>query len=204
MSTALPVTRPASEPRRRAILDAALAAFTAKGFDAATLADIRAASGASTGSLYHHFRSKEELAGALYLDGVERYQQGQLDALAKSRDAEKGVKGIVRFHLDWVVENAALAQFLLTLRPVVSRGASEEKVRESRRTFFARIAGWVDANVSDGELRRLPLPVFVALVIGPAEDYMRDWLGRRDDKELALAKRHLPDAAWDAVRASAK
>ena len=50
--------------------------------------------------------------------------------------------------------------------------------------------------------RRVPggIAFFVALVIGPTEEFLRDWLGRRDEKELAQARRVLPEAAWEAVR----
>ena len=31
---------------------------------------------ASIGSIYHHFRSKEQLAAALYVEGLRDYQEG--------------------------------------------------------------------------------------------------------------------------------
>ena len=51
--------------RRQAILDAALASFVARGYLATSISDIRAASGASTGSIYHFFAGKGALAEAL-------------------------------------------------------------------------------------------------------------------------------------------
>src|SRR6202165_344407 len=58
-----------TESRRQAILEAALACFASKGFTETTMEDIRKLSGASTGSIYHHFANKEMLARALYLEG---------------------------------------------------------------------------------------------------------------------------------------
>ena len=43
------------------ILDAATEVFSARGFSAATMADIVEHSGASIGSIYHHFGGKKEL-----------------------------------------------------------------------------------------------------------------------------------------------
>ncbi len=60
---------PTTELRRKAILDAALSCFASKGFTETTMEDIRKISGASTGSIYHHFSNKEMLARALYLEG---------------------------------------------------------------------------------------------------------------------------------------
>src|SRR5262245_33191140 len=48
------------------ILDAATTVFSARGFTAATMADIVAASGASIGSIYHHFGGKKELFLAIF------------------------------------------------------------------------------------------------------------------------------------------
>jgi AcrR family transcriptional regulator len=46
---------------RAALLDAAVAEFSSKGYDAATVAGIAARAGVTTGSVYSHFRSKLEL-----------------------------------------------------------------------------------------------------------------------------------------------
>jgi len=48
------------------ILDAATDVFTMRGFSAATMADIVDRSGASIGSIYHHFGGKKELFGAIF------------------------------------------------------------------------------------------------------------------------------------------
>ena len=65
--------------RRRDILQAALELFVRSGVGATTVDDIRERSGASVGSLYHHFPGgKEAIAAALYLDTLADYQDGFL------------------------------------------------------------------------------------------------------------------------------
>ena len=49
-------------------MNAALELFVTKGFLATTMDDVRRRSGASIGSIYHHFGSKEDLAAALYVE----------------------------------------------------------------------------------------------------------------------------------------
>jgi AcrR family transcriptional regulator len=51
------------------------------------------------GSIYHHFGGKAGLAAALYVEGLEDYQQGFLAVLARQPDAEAGIKGVVQHHL---------------------------------------------------------------------------------------------------------
>src|SRR5919199_2136738 len=102
------VTAPAHIPargRRADILDAALLVFTRRGYHRATIEEIRAVSGASTGSIYHHFGGKEQLAAALYVEGLRDYQERFLAVLRAGAGAEATVRGIVTGHLRWVADN---------------------------------------------------------------------------------------------------
>src|SRR6266508_3273997 len=102
--------------RRQAILDAALECFTTLGYDQTTLADIRKRAGASTGSIYHHFESKERIAASLYLQGIAETQEAGLRALLRTKSGEAGVAAQVRSYVDWVVGHPDKARFLLTMR----------------------------------------------------------------------------------------
>jgi AcrR family transcriptional regulator len=51
--------------RREAIIDAALSRFLEQGVTATTLKEIQRDSGSSNGSLFHYFKTKEMLAGAV-------------------------------------------------------------------------------------------------------------------------------------------
>src|SRR6266702_1055869 len=53
---------------RSRILDVALACFLADGYEQTTIAQIRKRSGTSNGALFHHFPSKEAIAGHLDWD----------------------------------------------------------------------------------------------------------------------------------------
>src|ERR1700716_1142602 len=111
--TTAPTTAPAASPRRADILQAALAAFTEHGVAGASIEDIRRRSGASVGSIYHHFGGKDAIAGALYLEGLSDYQAGFLGALSRSVSARDGVEEAVRHTLAWMTEHRDLARFLL-------------------------------------------------------------------------------------------
>ena len=57
----------ARSSRKQEILQAALACFTEFGVEATTIEMIRDRSGASIGSVYHHFGNRERIIAALYL-----------------------------------------------------------------------------------------------------------------------------------------
>lgn len=65
----------AAEERRNEILDAADELFGQKGFDGTSTNDILAKVGIARGTLYHHFKSKEDIMDAL----IDRYTVRLLD-----------------------------------------------------------------------------------------------------------------------------
>jgi AcrR family transcriptional regulator len=69
------------EATRRAVLDAARAAFAAKGYAQASVEEIAAAAGVTKGAVYHHFSGKEALFKTVHAE-VEA------DAMARTAAAD--------------------------------------------------------------------------------------------------------------------
>lgn len=186
--------------RRERILSAALRVFVEQGFAAATIEDVRRLSGASTGSIYHHFGGKEGLAAALYVEGLDAFQQRFLRRLGSARDAEGAVKGLVRHHLRWVERNPDLARFILGRRETEVVAATEEPMRELNRAFIAEATELLEPWVARGRLKRLPLDVLDSILNGPSQEFARHWLAGRTRTPIRSAERALADAAWAALR----
>ena len=196
MAVATAADIPRRTPRRAAILDAALDAFTAHGVAGASIEDIRARSGASVGSIYHHFVDKDGIAGALYLGGMRDYQRGFLAALAQASTTKEGIEAGVYHHVAWIDERRDLARFLLLGRDARVVGAGEPPLRALNRQFFAAVRKWTAPRVLAGELRELEPELMTALWIGPSQDLARHWLAGRIRVSLTDAAPVLADAAW--------
>lgn len=80
-----------SEERRNEILDSADELFGQKGFDGTTTKDILDKVGIARGTLYYHFKSKEDLMDAL----IERYNN-QILGVAKETSKDKDIPIIER------------------------------------------------------------------------------------------------------------
>ena len=159
---------------------------------------IRRRSGASVGSIYHHFHSKEELAQALYVEGLVDYQQSLLTEIARHRTAEGKTRAVVEHYLAWVSEHLDLTQYLVQMRQ--ADFVTQSDIRASRANFFTDAAEQFSSHLKDGELRPMPFEVFVALTTGPVQEYARHWLGHPDPGDLKRARKILSDAAWLSVR----
>src|SRR3954467_5137743 len=149
----VPTSPPRATGRRRAILDAALRVFTERGYHRASIEEIRERSGASIGSIYHHFGGKEQLAGALYVDGLRDYQERFLRVLRAGDDAEATVRALVANHLRWVADNPRLAAYLLSSREAEVTRATEGELRAMNHAVIHATREWIAEEVGAGVLR---------------------------------------------------
>ncbi|ABW66267.1 TetR/AcrR family transcriptional regulator [Desulfosudis oleivorans] len=186
----------ASCGRQRQIIEAALACFTEKGFPATSIADICKKAGASTGSVYHHFKSKGRLAAAIYLEGVRDYQAGMIDALSKETTAKGGIFAIVQYHLTWVKTHPEWARFLFQKRHAEYMDDTEDRMKQLNAEFVKQMSAWFAKHMESGAIRPLPRDVFSALLLGPCQEFARMHVTGYAKTDVTEAARHLAAAAW--------
>lgn len=194
----------ATEERRQQILAAALLAFTVKGYTATTIEDIRERSGASTGSIYHHFGSKKQVAAALLVDGLGQEQRHGVRVLQGASSAEAGVRAFVTSYFRWVEANPLLAAYLLASRTDEVRNLTRPAVEELNRAFRRDVREWLRPHIAAGEIRELPIDLYHFLWLAPAQDFARSWLAKRTQTPLAEAAGVFADAAWTVLRGPAR
>lgn len=193
--------RTADGSRREAILEAALACFLERGVVGAGIERVCAASGASVGSVYHHFGGKEGLAGAVFVEAMGDYQASFVAALRRHPDdAKAGVHAAVREHLRWCLRRRPDRARFLLFHGDAARNAGAERLAALNREFFASVLSWWRPHVRYGALRDLDLDLAYALWLGPAQEYCRLRLAGRSTTSPSRAARVLADGAWQALR----
>lgn len=186
--------------RKEEILDAALACFTEHGIEATTIDMIRERSGASVGSMYHHFGNKESIAAALYIDALAEHNEYQQQLLAKATSAEEGVKAIAFAYADWVSSNPVKARFVLYSRGVIAKSDKAGELQERTRKHVTAVQAWFKPFIENGSLKKLPLEVYGSLITGPAHDYARLWLSGRAKTDIRAYRDIFAEAAWNTLR----
>lgn len=190
-----------TKARQRQIIRAALACFNEVGFVDTTMEDIRLRSGASNGSIYHHFKSKDQLAAALYLQGIIDYQTGLIEELGKHTEAREGIRAVVRFHLTWVRDHPDWSRYLFQMRHAGFMADTEDSIRAANKAFAEEVGSCFEKHVEAGTLRSMPSAVFISLLLGPCQEFARQWLARPVVEELEAAIAEIAEAAWQALRA---
>lgn len=191
--------RPATQARKREIVQGALRCFTRKGIERTSVQDICKAAGCSVGSLYHHFGSKEGVAGELFLDSVQLVNADLLGRLLRCRSVASSVKMVVNQYSDWMTEHPRRARFLHS-GEVEFTPATRAQLRQIYRAHIEAVFEHFSRYVQSGQMRRLPLDTYVPLISGPIRDYVRQWLNGRVQKEPAMVKAVFAEAAWNAVK----
>jgi len=166
---------------------------------ATSIEDIRAASGASNGSIYHHFGSKERIAASLYAEAMADYQRGVRAVIATAETAEAGIRGIVEQFLVWVGEHRELAILMLALEHGDVRRVAAEEVAALNAGFFADVGGWIERHVAAGDLPAVPRDLLMPVVLGPARRFAELWLEGRARTPIDEAARVLAALAWDGL-----
>lgn len=190
----------ATAARRETILRAALRLFVRRGYAATGIDDLRKASGASVGSIYHHFGGKEGIAAELYVRALRGYQNSVLELIQARPSAREGIDGLVRNHLSWIAAHPDEARYLLGMRSAEVLLASKSQVKAMNRAFFAEVFGWLDERAAADEIRRAPSHLYFPLVIGPSQELAREWLESRAPQPLEDAADLLAEAAWNSIR----
>jgi len=186
---------------RDRILETGLRLFNERGYAQASVQDIAAEAGASIGSVYHAFTGKEDLAAAIYVEGLADYHRALLRELEREHaDAEDAVKGLVRNHLRWVKRNRGLARYLFTSRDPEVAGATGQALAPMNQRVFQAVQEWMERWIAAGEVQSLPVGLLHAVLLGPSQEWSRHWVAGRTKQSIDEAEPVLAEAAWKAVR----
>jgi AcrR family transcriptional regulator len=137
---------------------AALRLVASGGPGAVTVAALAREAGAPTGSIYHRFRSREQLLAELWMEVVEGFQQRFVATLGTANDVDGAVEA-ARLMVDWTREHPLEARLLMLHRrqdfvagewpeDLTARAAAlEPQIGSALRGYALRALGRVGADV---------------------------------------------------------
>jgi AcrR family transcriptional regulator len=196
LERALPEPRQAS---RRNVLRHALTLFNAEGIEAATIDDLRRASGQSVGTIYHHFKNKEGVVAALFFAAFDDQSRAIADRIAGLTDGHAVVAALIGAYADWITAQPTCAHFVFLARETVAQGPHAADLRHRLVARYEPIDAVLAREAAAGRILPLPEELIPSLVLGATESYARGWLvGRREATPASHAGR-LAVAAWRSI-----
>lgn len=184
---------------RDKLLDSAAQLFLDQGYAATSMDQVRQAAGASNGSLYHHFPTKSLLADALYVQTLHDFHGALFVPISRDAPAESGVKGLVRAHMNWVINNPGRAALLHKLRREGEVTDASADVSSTNAEAFGTLRAWVDRKTQAGEMRALPFYLWMSLVFAPAMSMTARWTKEPNANVPPKIRAAFEHAAWMAV-----
>lgn len=153
-----------SENRRNKLLRAAARLFHEKGYAATTVRDIARAVGLQSGSLFYHFRNKEEILVAVMQNGMRRTSEAAASALEGLSDPAERLRALFRAHLETLLGDLQDDMIVLLYEqrslPENARSDLVQLRDEYEQVWHSVIAEAVNAGVvrgSPGTVRRFSL-----------------------------------------------
>ena len=146
--------------RRDDVLEAAASLFASKGYDATSIRDIAQQVGLMSGSLYHHFASKEDILLHVHAKGVAQVTESVQQALGACGDEPwERLGGACRGHLTALLGHSPFSQVMTPQFPQRFEGTLREVLLEQRDTYEHLFRGFIEdlslpATVDANVLRR--------------------------------------------------
>ncbi len=190
--------RAAHGQRRGDLMEAGRACFAELGIERATVDDVLKRSGATVGSLYQHFRGKDGLAAALYVEGLELFFTKARARLRSAQTVEDGAKAIVRAYFDCAEADPLTVSFLIEARDYIERSRFADEIERKNREFMPEVAAFFREGIRKGAVRAIAPEYIMAILEGPARHFVKRWL-KSPKRPLAEAREALAQAAWDAL-----
>lgn len=172
------------------IIAAALQLFTQRGYFSTSVPDMARAAQVSVGSIYHHFKDKEDVARALYLGLMESLQVALAKIAQEHATAYDRCYAVMAMLFELTESNRDAMDFMLYAKHRDFL-PSERPVCSSKP--FETMRGFVQDGMENGEIRTMDVMVATSCLFGGAIRLVT----ARLDGVLAEPLPDRLDAVWD-------
>lgn len=119
---------------KRAIFESAIQVFSNCGYSGATMDEVVARAGVAKGSLYYHFKSKEELFIFIIKEGMNLIHEEVEKATRDIKDPYEIIKESAKVQLKYVYENKDL--FKVIISQIWGAGERNNMLREETKSLI--------------------------------------------------------------------
>lgn len=146
--------------KRDQILEAALILFIENGFEKTPTSAISKAAGVATGTLFHHFKTKEDLINALYLDVKFALLENLAPHVGADKDLQDKFYSLWFNMIEWVMANPQRFMFMAQFGESAHiANSTREKVEEA----FGDAQALFAQGIAEGVFPELPLDLLMSL-----------------------------------------
>lgn len=182
------------------ILDGTFQCFNSIGSRDTNISDISESSGVSVGSIYHHFKNKENI----YFETYHRFLEQMLESIAngcvEESDARPFVTKLCRAYLYWVEANPVKSKFIYW-GSITEVDFTKERIPVfSKESHIQKIGMKIMAFVQAGQMKPYPMNYYEFILIAPLAEFSRRFLTGGSTITMDSARELLPQIVWSGVK----
>lgn len=149
---------------QRRIFETAAGVFAKKGYHETTVDEIAQAIGVAKGTIYYHFKNKEDLYLALIQEGVNLLREQLEQAVAGATTPRDKVKNIIKNHLAFIEKEKDLV--FLFLKELCGTDLRREVLARMLSECLQIIRHVLEEGVRDGTFRAIDLEITPSSLFG--------------------------------------
>ncbi|GLS89515.1 TetR family transcriptional regulator [Psychromonas marina] len=158
------VNKVPKKDKKQALLDSALALFVDQGFHATSTASIAKKAGVATGTLFHHFASKDALLNHLFmavkLEFAEDISQGILTRGQTGKDLKSDAEHLWQHAIDWALQNPIKQRFFLQYS--MSSEVDATIREQAMNSVLHFVVVLIEKGQQQGIIADFPIPLMLA------------------------------------------
>ncbi|WP_168188780.1 TetR/AcrR family transcriptional regulator [Thermoflavimicrobium daqui] len=166
------------------IFQAAVQVFAESGFDQAKMDDIANVAGVAKGTIYYHFKSKEELFSALMDEGIESLIDCVKRNVSLYSNPIERLNALIHAQIQFFIENQKLAKLLLS--EVFGTKERQQLFRKRIREYMQLIEQILQDGKESGELSVIHSHELASAIFGAASILVLHKIYSFEGKELEI------------------
>lgn len=137
---------------KRSIFEAAIKVFSESGFNGAAVDDIAVAAGVAKGTLYYHFKSKEEIFKYIITEGMELIKEQLHEEASKEDNSLLKLKSLCRHQLRMVYEKKDF--FKVVMSQLWGKEIRQSELREAINSYIKTIEAYLKEAMEAGTIKK--------------------------------------------------
>lgn len=186
---------------RERILAAALKLFVEQGYFNTNVPDLSRESKCSVGSIYHNFRNKEEVATALYKEGISSFRKALEKSLTGVTEISEVIKTVIRSFLEFAEVNHQFSKYLwLSRHNEFMTGVIKSPTMVGFDKLGRSLTRSIKKGIREGKILPLNANILWSIMFGIPVGYVRDWLDGYNPEPPSKVSAQIADACWRALK----
>ncbi|MBI9052868.1 MAG: TetR/AcrR family transcriptional regulator [Bacteroidales bacterium] len=182
--------------KREQILYSTLELITELGFHATPMSLIIKKSNAAAGTIYHYFKSKEDLIDTLYSDLKEEMGKAIIQNLDLELNYKEKFFLICNNLFSFFTENPKKFEFL---EDYANSPLIHKEIKEINRRHYQQALDFIESGIQIGMLRELPLILMINLIFGNISCFSRMIILEEIEPTEELLNKVI-QSSWDSVK----